>query len=511
MADTDKIVKKLAPLEIKVLPFLEKNSSLSSLTKASGLKEVEVMRALQWLENKEVLKTKVDLKQSVELDKNGTNYARFGLPEKRLLAAIKDKEKDIDAIQKETGLEKVELNIGIGVLKQKAAILMKPGMIISITEQGKKELSKESLEEKLLKRLEKEGIDLASLAPEERFAYDNLRKRREIIKTVVAKERIIELTELGKKIAKIKISAEDFIDRLTPESIKSGKWKKAQFRGYDVSINVPKVHGGKRHFVAQSIEYAKRIWTDLGFKEMEGPLLNTSFWNFDALFTAQDHPVREMQDTFFIKNPATGKLPDKKIVEAVKKAHESGVKGSKGWQYEWDPEEAMKNVLRTHTTVLSSRTIAALKKSELPAKFFAVGRCFRNETVDWKHLFEFNQTEGIVIDPDANFRHLLGYLKEFFKKMGFPKARFRPAHFPYTEPSIEIDVYHPVRNEWVELGGAGMFRPEVVVPLLGEDIPVLAWGPGFDRIMTEFYKIQDLRDLYSNNLDQIRSMKFWNK
>jgi phenylalanyl-tRNA synthetase alpha chain len=202
-------------------------------------------------------------------------------------------------------------------------------------------------------------------------------------------------------------------------------------------------------------------------------------------------------------------LPDKKVVDAVKKAHETGVSGSVGWKYNWNPEEAKKNVMRTHTTVLSALTLANLKKTDLPAKFFSVGRCYRNEAVDWSHLFEFNQTEGIVIDPDANFRHLLGYLKQFFSKMGFPKARFRPAYFPYTEPSVEIDVYHPVHKQWIELGGAGMFRPELTVPLLGEDIPVLAWGPGFDRIIMDYFGLKDLRDLYKNDLKQIREMKSW--
>ena len=145
----------------------------------------------------------------------------------------------------------------------------------------------------------------------------------------------------------------------------------------------------------------------------------------------------------------------------------------------------------------------------MPAKFFIVGRNFRNEAVDWSHLFEFNQTDGIVIDKNANFRHLLGYLKRFFAKLGFPKARFRPAFFPYTEPSVEIDVFHPVHEEWIELGGAGMFRPEVVKPLLGEEIPVLAWGPGFDRIMMEYYGITDLRDLYKNDLKQMNKMRQW--
>jgi phenylalanyl-tRNA synthetase alpha chain len=239
-------------------------------------------------------------------------------------------------------------------------------------------------------------------------------------------------------------------------------------------------------------------------------LVNTCFWNFDALFVPQDHPAREMQDTFYMKSPSRGKLPDKAIVERVRAMHEHGGKiGSLGWQYKWGDEPAKKLVLRTHTTVLSSRTLAALKKSDWPAKFFAVGRCFRNEALDWCHLFEFNQTEGIVIDENANFKHLLGYLKRFFAKLGFPQARFRPAYFPYTEPSIEIDVFHPVHKEWVELGGAGMFRPEVVEPLLGEAVPVLAWGPGFDRIMMEYYKITDLRDLYKNDLSQLRGMRQW--
>jgi len=176
-------------------------------------------------------------------------------------------------------------------------------------------------------------------------------------------------------------------------------------------------------------------------------------------------------------------------------------------------EEAKRLVLRTHTTVLSAQTLSEIKAKnlELPQKFFAIGKCFRNETIDWSHGFEFNQTEGIVVDRNANFRHLLGYLKVFFAKMGFEKVRFRPGYFPYTEPSVEIDVFHPEKKVWLELGGAGIFRPEVTVPLLGEPIPVLAWGPGFDRLLMDYYKIKDLRELYKNNITQLRKMKFWMK
>ncbi len=245
----------------------------------------------------------------------------------------------------------------------------------------------------------------------------------------------------------------------------------------------------------------------MGFKEMSGSLIMSSFWNFDSLFTAQDHSVRELQDTFFLDE--NGKLPDKKVIERVKKAHESGVAGSKGWRYQWNENEAKKLVLRTHTTCLSAQTLANLDIKELPQKFFAIGKCFRNETVDWSHGFEFSQTEGIVVDKNANFKHLFGYLQEFFKKMGFKKIRFRPAYFPYTEPSVEIDFYNEEKKKWLELGGAGIFRPEVVVPLLGEFIPVLAWGSGLDRIIMDYYKIKDLRDMYKNNISQLREMKFW--
>jgi phenylalanyl-tRNA synthetase alpha chain len=155
--------------------------------------------------------------------------------------------------------------------------------------------------------------------------------------------------------------------------------------------------------------------------------------------------------------------------------------------------------------------LAKLKEKDLPAKFFALGKNFRNETVDWSHGFEFNQTEGIVIDENANFRHLLGYLKQFFSKMGYEKIRFRPAYFAYTEPSVEIDVFHPEKKVWLELGGAGMFRPEVTIPLLGKHIPVLAWGPGFDRILMDYYSIKDLRELYKNDITKLRQMKFWVK
>lgn len=505
------LVQSLHPLERKLLPFLKEGVSASLLVKESGLKEVEVMRALQWLENKKALSLSSAEKSIVGLDKNGAEYIKKGLPERRFLEAIKERELSFDDIQKKADLDKEEFNACVGVLKKKAAIDVEKDKI-RILEQGKNLLGKKSLEETFMERISKEKTIVENLRPEERFAYENLKKRKGIIKESIIKTKTILLTTSGKEIkdALSKEGALDFVDSITPDMLRDGSWKNKKFRRYDIKINVPTVYGGRRHFVNQAIADIKRVWLDMGFKEMCGPLLQTSFWNFDALFTAQDHPVRELQDTFYIKNPNKGKLPDKKIVEAVRSMHEHGGKiGSRGWGYKWDPEEAKKNVLRTHTTVLSARTIAALKKEDIPAKFFSVARCFRNEALDWNHLFELHQIEGIVVDPNANFKHLIGYLKEFFKKLGYEKVRVRPAYFPYTEPSAEVEVFHPVRKEWIELAGSGIFRPEVVVPLLGKDVPVLAWGMGLERSIAEYFRISDIRQLYQNDLRLLRGIKIW--
>jgi len=508
MADIKTVIETLHPLERKVLPYLTKYSSISDLAEKTGLQEVEVMRALQWLENKGILKIKKELKEVGALDKNGEDYAKKGLPEKRVLSALAKEEIQFKDIVGKAKIEKEEFNVCLGALKSKAAILIDKG-VAKITEQGKKLLQKESFEEKLIAKLSKGNVELKSLSPEEKFAYDNLKKRKQIVKTILLKNVNAELTEFGKKVSKEKISDAKTSDRLTPAMLKTGGWKGKKFRRYDVKINVPEISGGKRHFVSQAIEYIRKIWIEMGFKEMTGSLVQTSFWCLDSLFVPQDHPARQMQDTFYVKEPSRGVLPSP-LWKKVKEVHENGGDtGSTGYGGKWSEDEAKKNLLRTHNTVLSAQTIANLKKEDFPAKFFSVGKVFRNEALDWKHLFELTQVEGIVIDPNANMRNLKGYLKEFFGKMGFPNVRIRPGYFPYTEPSAEVDVWHPEKKQWIELGGSGIFRPEVVKPLLGIEVPVLAWGLGMERSISEYFEITDIRDLYRNDLKQIRGMKAW--
>jgi phenylalanyl-tRNA synthetase alpha chain len=502
--DLQKLNESLSPNERKILPYLEED--VIDICKKANLDKISVNRALEYLQNKKVINLIFDTKKIIELGVNGIFYKKKGLPERRLLHLLEKKRiLSLEEAQKQSRLSGDEFKISIGALKNKALIEIKRGNIILNAD--KKGIVKKTLEESFLEIL---PIEYDNLTPEQMYAFKNLQKRKDIIQLKDKKKSLIDLTDLGKELIKMEFKNIELIEQITPEILKKEKlWKGKKFRRYDVTSPVSEIFCGKRHFVNQAVDYGRKIWTEMGFEEMEGDIVQTSFWNFDALFTAQDHPVREMQDTFFINKKSC--LPDKKIVEVVKKAHEDGVDKSKGWNYKWNEEESKKLVMRTHTTCLSARTLARLKSENLPVKFFAIGKCFRNETVDWSHGFEFNQTEGIVIDENANFRHLLGYLKQFFKKMGFEKVRFNPAYFPYTEPSVEVNVWHPEKKCWLELGGAGMFRPEVTIPLLGKHIPVLAWGPGFDRMLMDYYGIKDLREIYKNDINQLRKIKKWIK
>jgi len=502
-SDVGKVLDSFSPLERKIIPFL--NLPYEKIKEKTELDDVSLLRTLRFLENKGVVKIELQHTTIVDLGTNGIYYKKNYLPERTLILVLEEQSYiSLEEAQKNSKLSDNEFRVSLGVLKGKALINLSNGKI-NLTA-SKEELTKKSFEEQLIDILPK---NLNSLPPELLHAVENLKKRKEIIEFRKDRKTLILLTPLGKSLAGQKINI-DLIEEVTPEVIKD--WTRGKkFRRYDIHAPVPKIYGGKKHFVNQSIERAKRIWLNLGFKEMSGPLIETSFWVFDALFTPQDHPAREMQDTFFIKD-VKGNLPAGDIVKRVKQAHESGISGSKGWRYSWKEEEAKKVVMRTHTTCLSARTLASLKNAKnKTGKYFSVGKCFRNETLDWSHGFEFNQTEGIVVYENGNFRNLLGYLKEFFTKMGFSNIKFVPSFFAYTEPSVEVYGYHKGRGKWIEIGGAGIFRPEVVIPLLGEYIPVLAWGPGFDRIIMDKYEITDLREMYENDIKKLRDKKVWVK
>jgi phenylalanyl-tRNA synthetase alpha chain len=245
----------------------------------------------------------------------------------------------------------------------------------------------------------------------------------------------------------------------------------------------------------------------LGFEEADGPMVEESFWNCDALFMPQNHPARGIHDLYFLK-PEEGEILDKKLLARVKATHENGWKtGSDGWKIAFDEKESRKLILRSQGTAVSARILA--NQPKIPGKYFTIARVFRPDVIDARHLPEFNQMEGIIIDKNINFSELLGMLKLFAEKVaGITEIKFLPAYFPFTEPSVELIGFHPALKSWIELGGAGIFRPEVVMPFeLGEGTRVLAWGLGIDRLFMMKQKITDIRDIFSQDINFLRISK----
>jgi phenylalanyl-tRNA synthetase alpha chain len=510
--DLDKLGQSLHSLERKILPFLRDHITITEISAKSKLKEDEINHALKWLESKGLIELKITSYETIKLDKNAEHYLKNGLPERNIINILKDKPVTLEQLKHSYKERKDDINPGIGALKQKDLIkIEKKGkdLVISLNDNGIPYVIKELPEEVLLKTLSRGMHTTSDIKTYDKNLFETLKKRKEFIKIEEEKTKIITLTSLCKQLLTQKLD-QDLIEAITPDIVKSNAWKESAFRRYNVESVVPSVYPGRKYFMNEAISYIRRIWLDMGFKEMEGNMIQPSFWDFDALFVPQDHPAREMQDTFFVEGK--GQLPDKETVKKIKNIHETGGDtGSIGWRYKWDENIAKQQVLRTHTTALSILTIASLKKNEIPCKYFSVGKCFRNETLDWKHGFEFYQVEGIVIDENANFRQLLGYLKNYYHMLGFDDIKFRPSYFPYTEASVEVEVYNKERKEWVEFGGAGIFRPEVVKPFLGKEIPVLAWGQGMERGIMSYYDIKDFRDLYKNDLKLLREVKPWLK
>jgi phenylalanyl-tRNA synthetase alpha chain len=292
---------------------------------------------------------------------------------------------------------------------------------------------------------------------------------------------------------------------LTPEMITAGTWKTANFKPYNFNALGISPSGGHLHPLLKVRAEYRQIFLEMGFTEMPtNNYVESSFWNFDALFQPQQHPARDAHDTFFVSDPAETTIFPEEYLERVRKVHSDGGFGSQGYGYDWKKQEASKNLLRTHTTAVSARMLYKLAQQEKfkPQKYFSIDRVFRNETLDATHLAEFHQIEGVIADKDLTLGDLIGVLYQFFQKLGIEKLRFKPAYNPYTEPSMEIFSYHEGLGKWVEIGNSGVFRPEMLLPMgLPEDVKVIAWGLSLERPTMIKYKIDNIRDLVGHKVD----------
>ena len=500
------LVETLTNAEKKLILVLKDSGNITSdiAGKEAGLNEGELNKAVEWLKEKKLIQTEDINKELFKSTELGMKYAGGGLPEKHFLAAIEAKPLSIPEIKRVTKLDHNEFNVSIGLLKKNEFIEISADKI-SITDAGREEL-RSSAEEKLLKRLSKKMYIDEITEKEQRSCIPLLESRRLVVREIEKIKRI-SLTDAGKKILP-HIKIEDTINVLTQDMIINKTWKNKPFRKYSLDVPSPPIHIGKKQPYSHFVDELKQKLVGMGFKEMSGPVVEFSFFNNEALFMPQDHPAREIHDAFSLKHPKYGdlsKYEDK--LNKVAQSHENGGEtGSKGWQYTFDKKKAAELLLRSQTTAVSARMLCS-KDLEIPGKYFAVSRCFRVDEIDWKHLAEFDQFEGIVIDPKLTFKELLGMLKMAAEEVGgCKKFKFAPGYFPFTEPSVELHVYMEGKG-WVEIGGAGILRPELTEPL-GIKEPVLAWGLGILRLFMTKYKVDDMRQIFSQDLKWLREFKW---
>ncbi|MGA6989340.1 MAG: phenylalanine--tRNA ligase subunit alpha, partial [Nitrososphaeraceae archaeon] len=323
-----------------------------------------------------------------------------------------------------------------------------------------------------------------------------LLRRPNYLKMIQQQIVTVSLTSIGKTKAKeITVSKS-----LQTEIVSSGAREEDRSESFalDLQAAVKYVFPGKTHPLTDLIAEIKEIFVSLGFAEIEGDIIQTSFWNFDALFTLQDHPAREMHDTFYLSGfRKVEEIASEEQISNVSKIH------NKNSINTWDIRESNRLVLRTHTTPVTLKYLADNQPDE--AKIFSVGTVFRNEKVTKGHLSEFFQIEGIVTKPDASVRDLMGLQLEFYRKLGIQKVKFWPTFFPYTEPSLQSMVYIESIDKWLELFGMGIFRDEVTLPMKIRN-PVLAWGGGLERLAMLRLGLDDIRTLYSNKIEWLRNV-----
>jgi len=447
--------------------------------------------------------------EELRLGDVGRELAGSALPERVIIVGL-DKAggsatiKDLPGV---TGLDQKIVGQSLRFLTGKNWA-QKSGPVIELTDAGRAALGEKSADELLIAHLAQveaaTSEDLARAGVDGAAGLALLSGRKGVVKVKERTRRSLRASAAGREAAREAVLRPE-VNQLTSDMLADGTWQDVDFRPYDMGAETEPVYPGKEHPFRRVLEQTRRVFLEMGFSEIVSPFVESSFWDFDALFQPQDHPARDMQDTFYMHRPENCGLPDDELLQAVRRTHEDGGDtGSVGWCYKWSQELAAKPVLRTHTTACTIRALAADPKP--PQKVFTVGKVFRRETVDYKHLPVFYQVDGIIIDEEASFASLLGTLEAFYRKMGFDKFQFRPAFFPYTEPSVEIFVYLDEKKDWVEMGGAGVFRPEVTEPL-GCHVPVLAWGLGLERLAMFRYGLKDIRQIYISDLTWLKEAK----
>ena len=518
MADFD--LTSLHALEIKTLRGFtqapEATQSDADLEASSGLEAGQLRRAVEWLVSKSLLAVaSEEARISVSLSDQGKRFLEVGgTPESELLRRATEGSGSLGDLQGDDRFDRGDWGSAFGSLK-KEGIIDSDGPHIVLKDAERAAFHTETIVDSLIGRFREDPeatVSIETFSGELRAHIEESATGRGKGKSPVrlSEQTVREyaLTDDGREtltaVLDQNLTGEE-VSRLTPEMIQGGAWKQVGFRRYDLSIRPPRIQTGRHHPYRAYLDQVRRKLLSLGFEEMKGPLVETEFWNMDALFMPQFHAARNIHDAYFISDPSESQGPEEPHFSAVGRAHrDGGDTGSRGWRYPFDPERSRRLLMRTQGTALSARTLAG--GPNIPGKYFAIARCFRPDEIDATHGAEFNQVEGIVLGGSINFQSLLGLLKLFALEVAeAEEVRYVPDYFPFTEPSVELQAKHPTLG-WIELGGAGLFRPELTAPL-GVDVPVIAWGLGVDRMAMVSLGVSDIRDLFSTDLDYLRNQK----
>ena len=477
--------------EYRVLKAMaEKGFAEGSLEEASrilGVERSSLASIVFLLRDKGFVEVREVVEEGLELTERGLSALREGLPEARLVEylARRGGEASVDEVRGALG---GEAGVALGQAVRRGFVDVSGGRVKLLVDPGEASRRVEGLLS-LLK-----GVASGELKESVGGVWVEEALRRGLVKRVRRKRLYLRVLGDPRRILE---NVEPEVSRLTAEMIRSGEWRRVKFRPYNVTAMPPRVLPARKHFLQEFIEMLRDIMRELGFREARGPLVEIELFNFDALFQAQDHPAREIHDSLWVKEPRYASLsPYSDVVVRVRRVHE------RGWGYKWDERVAARYILRSQTTAVSARVLAS--KPRPPVRVFTLGKVFRSDAVGPTRLPEFHQLDGIEGDYSYSFRDLLGRLEEIAGMLGL-KLRFKPAYFPFTEPSVEGYVRLP-NGRWLELFGAGMFRPEVLESL-GVDYPVGAWGFGIERLAMAFYGVSDIRKLYTRDADEIRAMR----
>jgi phenylalanyl-tRNA synthetase alpha chain len=501
-------MSELHRLERRLLVALKDGTYLhiEEISEKADLPQSSVVRALMWLAEKKFITVREEKRTTIRLGSEGLKFLKEGMPERRLVNTIIDAGGVISLteVTELSDLNSEFVNIAIGWARRKEWLQIIKNETTMLKVEGE---PKRDSEEDLIQLLSTSTLFIDELDPPSMDSLQLLMNRPNVIVKEENLKRLVKLTAEGLARANMVQETED-VSQLTPEHIRSGTWRNIKLRTYNINAPVANYWLGKKQPYKRFLDNLKLNLVALGFEEMEGPIVELMFFNCDALFMPQDHPAREIHDIYYPEEPVYGRLPERELLflENVKSAHEDGFNtGSKGWGYDFSTNESMRLVLRSQGTALSARTMIS-RDLDIPGKYFSISRCYRPDLVDRTHLTEFDQVEGIVVGKELTFKDLLGVLEMFAVEVaGADRVRFRPDYFPFTEPSVELAAFKEEFG-WIEFGGAGMFRPEVTQPL-GVEVPVIAWGLGVNRLYMMEAGIDDIRKLYTNDLNWLRKQR----